>query len=107
MTREHILIAAMAVSAVCLLSSEAGPAHAQAFTNVKSALVDYSQSEVEPARWNRRFYMIGNGGHAGEGPDDPGRASQRASALQLGFVIATTNTGHDARMEAQGRGQRG
>jgi hypothetical protein len=151
MTREHMSMAAMAVSAVFLLSSEAGPAHAQAFTNVKSALVDYSQSEVEPrvacadlakfkdkeivkietrlvpavedapvhcrvsgvltpeigfevnlpARWNRRFYMIGNGGHAGEGPDDPGRASQRASALQLGFVIATTNTGHDARKEPQ------
>ena len=33
-----------------------------------------------PARWNRRFYMIGNGGHAGEGPDDPGRAAQRADA---------------------------
>jgi hypothetical protein len=46
-----------------------------------------------PARWNRRFYMIGNGGHAGEGPDDPGRASRRASALQHGFVIASTNTG--------------
>jgi feruloyl esterase len=54
-----------------------------------------------PARWNGRFYMIGNGGHAGEGPDDPGRALQRASALQHGFAIATTNTGHDARKEPQ------
>ena len=54
-----------------------------------------------PARWNRRFYMIGNGGHAGEGPDEPLRASQRVSALQLGFVMATTNTGHDARKEPQ------
>src|SRR5206468_11932319 len=54
-----------------------------------------------PDRWNRRFYMIGNGGHAGEAPDDPGRAAQRGTALQHGFVIATTNTGHDARKEPQ------
>jgi hypothetical protein len=54
-----------------------------------------------PDRWNRRFYMIGNGGHAGDRPDDPGRAGQRAGALQLGFVIATTNTGHDSKTEPQ------
>ena len=54
-----------------------------------------------PARWNRRFYMIGNGGHAGEAPDDPGRAAQRTGALQNGFVIATTNTGHDSKKEPQ------
>jgi feruloyl esterase len=54
-----------------------------------------------PDRWNGRFYMIGNGGHAGEAPDDPGRAAQRATALQHGFVIATTNTGHDSRKEPQ------
>jgi len=54
-----------------------------------------------PSHWNRRFYMIGNGGHAGEAPDDPGRAAQRADALQNGFVIATTNTGHDAKKEPQ------
>jgi feruloyl esterase len=52
-----------------------------------------------PMQWNGRFYMIGNGGHAGEGPDDSARAAQRAEALTLGFVIATTNTGHDARKE--------
>jgi hypothetical protein len=54
-----------------------------------------------PARWNRRFYMIGNGGHAGEAPDDPGRAAQRIAALQNGFVFATTNTGHDSKKEPQ------
>lgn len=52
-----------------------------------------------PMQWNGRFYMIGNGGHAGEGPDDSRRAAQRSEALKLGFVIATTNTGHDARKE--------
>jgi Tannase and feruloyl esterase len=54
-----------------------------------------------PDKWNRRFYMIGNGGHAGEAPDDPNRAAQRAAALQHHFVMATTNTGHDARKEPQ------
>jgi hypothetical protein len=52
-----------------------------------------------PAPWNGRLYMIGNGGHAGEGLDDPGRAAQRAQALEHGFVMAQTNTGHDARRE--------
>jgi hypothetical protein len=52
-----------------------------------------------PATWNGRFYMIGNGGHAGEALDDPGRTSQRDDALKLGFAVAQTNTGHDARKE--------
>src|SRR5580765_4607130 len=52
-----------------------------------------------PMQWNGRLYMIGNGGHAGEGPDDPGRAAQRAEAIKLGFVMVSTNTGHDARKE--------
>ena len=55
-----------------------------------------------PDQWNRRFYMIGNGGHAGEALDDPGRTSQRAQALANGFVMAQTNTGHDARKEPGG-----
>jgi feruloyl esterase len=55
-----------------------------------------------PAAWNGRFYMIGNGGHAGEAPDDPGRAAQRGTALEHGFAMASTNTGHDARKEPQG-----
>ncbi len=54
-----------------------------------------------PAKWNRRFYMIGNGGHAGEALDDPGRTAQRTAALKHGFVMAQTNTGHDGRKEPQ------
>ena len=127
----------------------ADPAEAQAFADLKSALVDYSKSEAVPrmscaslepfrgadlleihtlevaaegdvpahcrvtgtikpeiafevslpSRWNGRFYMIGNGGHAGESLDDPGRTAQRASALQMGFAFAQTNTGHDSRKE--------
>lgn len=52
-----------------------------------------------PAAWNRRFYMNGNGGFAGETPDSPPRAAMRAAALRHGFVTATTNTGHDATKE--------
>jgi hypothetical protein len=52
-----------------------------------------------PAHWNGRFYMIGNGGHAGESLEDPFRVSQRNAALQAGFAFAQTNTGHDARKE--------
>jgi feruloyl esterase len=55
-----------------------------------------------PARWNGRFYMIGNGGLAGESLEDPLRTSQRDRALQLGFAFAQTNTGHDARKEPGG-----
>lgn len=52
-----------------------------------------------PEHWNGRFYMIGNGGDAGESLEDPGRAAQRAAALRLGFAFAQTNTGHDAHQE--------
>jgi hypothetical protein len=55
-----------------------------------------------PDRWNDRFYMIGNGGLAGEALDAPGRASQRSAALAHGFVMAQTNTGHDAGREPGG-----
>ena len=138
---------ALASVAVLLTCAVAAPASAQPFANVKSALVDYSKSDIAPqlaceqlaatfkakeviqlqaravpadttapahcrvsgvidpevafevnlpAMWNGRFYMIGNGGHAGEAPDDPGRAALRAQALQQGFVMASTNTGHYA-----------
>jgi Tannase and feruloyl esterase len=52
-----------------------------------------------PTPWNGRLYMIGNGGHAGEPLDDPGRAAQRRQALEHGFAMAQTNTGHDGRRE--------
>jgi hypothetical protein len=55
-----------------------------------------------PAHWNGRFYMIGNGGLAGESLEDPMRVAQRNAALQAGFAFAQTNTGHDARKEPGG-----
>jgi len=142
--------AALAAAVLCAIA--AIPAHAQAFADLKSALVDYSKAEVEPhkacealskfkgkeivqiaaaampaasgapahcrvtgliapeiafevslpSKWNGRFYMIGNGGHAGEALDDAGRVAQRNEALRLGFAFAQTNTGHDARKEPGG-----
>jgi feruloyl esterase len=55
-----------------------------------------------PAMWNGRFYMIGNGGHAGEALDNGGRVAQRNQALGLGFAFAQTNTGHDSATEPGG-----
>jgi feruloyl esterase len=54
-----------------------------------------------PDRWNRRFFMIGNGGLAGDALDTP-MNPDRASALANGFVMARTNTGHDSRKEPSG-----
>src|ERR1700691_5704378 len=137
------------VGAAILMAAVAMPGRTQAFADLKTALVDYSQADLVPreacealgkfnskevaqiaatampattdapaqcrvtgllspeiafevslpAKWNGRFYMIGNGGHAGEALDDPGRVAQRNAALQLGFAFAQTNTGHDTRKE--------
>ena len=74
-----------------------------AFCRVAGLLRPEIAFEVSlPAKWNGRFYMIGNGGHAGETLEDPGRTSQRNAALQLGFAVAQTNTGHDSRKEPGG-----
>src|SRR5688500_3969343 len=54
-----------------------------------------------PDRWNRRFYMTGNGGLAGDALDGPTHAD-RTAGLSNGFVHARTNTGHDARKEPSG-----
>jgi hypothetical protein len=55
-----------------------------------------------PDTWNHRLYMIGNGGLAGEQPDDPARAAQRASALSNAFAMVSTDTGHNATKEPAG-----
>jgi feruloyl esterase len=52
-----------------------------------------------PSSWNRRFYMHGNGGFAGETPEFATRPLIRANALRQGFAAAQTNTGHDATAE--------
>ena len=87
------------ITATSIAAQGATPAHCRV-----SGVIDPEVAfEVNlPATWNGRFYMIGNGGLAGEAPDDPGRAAQRGQALEHGFVMASTNTGHDARKGAPG-----
>jgi pimeloyl-ACP methyl ester carboxylesterase len=146
----------MRKQASCLLALAAvlasGELQAQAFADLKSALVDYSRSEISasrscadmgaykgkdiveiraeeiasaggtpkycrvsgvispevafevslPEKWNGRYYMIGNGGHAGEALTDAGRTSQRDTALRLGFAFGQTNTGHYSAQEPGG-----
>ena len=71
-----------------------------AFCRVKGMLDPEIEFEVSlPDQWNGRFYMIGNGGHAGEALDNPMRVSQVKEALNTGFAVAQTNTGHDSRKE--------
>jgi hypothetical protein len=147
--RFTLTIVSTIIGAAIFITTAVAPARAQAFADVKMALVDYSRADLEPrktceamsafkskeigqitavlipatatvpancrvtgllrpeiafevslpAKWNGRFYMIGNGGHAGEALDDAGRVAQRNEALNLGFAVAQTNTGHDARKE--------
>src|SRR5688572_24433575 len=52
-----------------------------------------------PTPWNGRLYMIGNGGHAGEPLDNPGRVAQVRQGLEHGFAVAQTNTGHSTSEE--------
>jgi hypothetical protein len=84
------------ISAVAVAATAGVPAHCR----VTGVLSPEIACEVSlPAHWNGRFYMIGNGGHAGESLEDPMRVAQRNAALQAGFAFAQTNTGHDARKE--------
>jgi feruloyl esterase len=55
-----------------------------------------------PTAWNKRLYMFGNGGYAGESLENPGRVLARNQAVKLGFTVAQTNTGHDAEEEPLG-----
>ncbi len=78
--------------------SEVPPADGvPALCRVRGRLDPEIEFEVSlPRGWNGRFYMIGNGGHAGEALEDPMRTSQRDAALRVGFAVAQTNAGHDA-----------
>ena len=83
-------------TAVSVTADAAAPAHCRV-TGVLSPEIAFEVGL--PASWNGRFYMIGNGGHAGQALDDPGRVAQRNQALGLGFAVAQTNTGHYASEE--------
>ena len=73
------------------------------YCRVRGQILPEIQFDVNlPVVWNRRFYMFGNGGYAGESLDAPGRVRQRQLAMQQGFVAASTNTGHDNAQEPLG-----
>ena len=50
-----------------------------------------------PDDWNGRFLMVGNGGYAGRIRDD-----DMPAALQKGYATASTDTGHDVRIDPFG-----
>jgi hypothetical protein len=78
---------------------EASPAR-QAMCRVLVLVQPEIAIEVSlPAQWNRRLYMFGNGGYAGEKLDAANRVAHRDAAVKSGFVVTQTNTGHDAERE--------
>jgi Tannase and feruloyl esterase len=86
----------MVVAAESVPASDATPA----FCRVLGVIQPEIQFEVAlPAAWNRRLYMRGNGGFAGEALDAAPRVAQRNAAVRHGFVAVQTNTGHDAEAE--------
>ena len=88
-----------------ILSAEEVPASADApaFCRVHGVIAPEVQFEVAlPLAWNKRLYMRGNGGFAGESLTAPIRVSQRNMALKNGFAAVQTNTGHDADGEPLG-----
>lgn len=95
-------VAGLSLREVVSLSAEAVPATAgaPAFCRVDGTLAPEINFQVNlPASWNGRFYMTGNGGHAGQQPNDPANAPARNQALAAHFVMASTDTGHDAGKE--------
>jgi hypothetical protein len=73
------------------------------FCHVTGQILPEVRFEVSmPPSWNKRFYMFGNGGYAGENLESPLRAGARNAALKAGFAVAQTNTGHDAAIEPLG-----
>jgi len=78
-------------------------ADAPGFCRVTGMIAPEVQFEVDlPGDWNRRFYMFGNGGYAGESLDAPQRRAVSLAAMRSGFLTAQTNTGHDAQREPLG-----
>jgi feruloyl esterase len=50
-----------------------------------------------PTKWNGRFYMVGNGGYAGRI-----RHERMVPGLMQGYATASTDTGHDGKLEPLG-----
>ena len=104
MACEALRLAAMAPE-VTIVSATAVAAAGEVpgYCRLRGVIAAEVQFEVNlPEGWNRRFYMFGNGGYAGEDLDAPARRQTRETALRRGFAVASTNTGHDAEREPLG-----
>ncbi|MCB1644825.1 MAG: tannase/feruloyl esterase family alpha/beta hydrolase [Pseudomonadales bacterium] len=55
-----------------------------------------------PDQWNGRMLMTGNGGLAGQPPEDKSYQALRDHHLALGFATVYTDTGHDNRVHPGG-----
>jgi feruloyl esterase len=87
------------LSAEMVAASERTPE----FCRVLGVIAPEIRFEVAlPSAWNRRLYMRGNGGFAGESLEAPPRIVQRDAALRHGFAAAQTDTGHRAAGEPLG-----
>jgi hypothetical protein len=85
-----------------ILATEIVPAHdgVPTYCRVRGMIAPEIEFRVSlPDTWNRRVYMTGNGGHAGEDLDAPFLVARHERALQHGFVTTATNTGHSAAKE--------
>jgi hypothetical protein len=81
----------ISITATSIAAEDNVPAHCR----VQGTIAPEVTFQVNlPAGWNGRFYMVGNGGPAGQHPDT--QASARADALRNGFVMGATDTGHDS-----------
>lgn len=82
--------------------ADAGDQH-PAHCRITGVIQPEIQFEITlPDAWNRRLYMFGNGGYAGENLTDASRQDTRNAALRQGFAVVQQNTGHDARAEPLG-----
>src|SRR6516162_9419625 len=69
------------ISAQLIPATNGVPEHCRVTGNI---LPEIAFEVNLPSSWNRRFYMNGNGGYAGERPDVPTRVALRANALRNG-----------------------
>jgi tannase/feruloyl esterase len=79
-----------------IMATDGEPEHCR----VSGQILPEIRFEVNLATsWNRRLYMFGNGGFAGESFEAGHYEAPRNRALQYGFAVAATNTGHDSDAE--------
>lgn len=88
---------------VTFLSATREQVDGAGFCRVSGVISPAIQFEIAlPDSWNRRLYMFGNGGYAGEDLTADSRVATRDAALLRGFLTVQQNTGHDARTEPLG-----